>query len=142
VAIGLCPYAVGAFDLVRYNDTFLSEQWAAQVVAAQEAGVRGLFNYHWYKPAGLSDRDFDEIAAAANEQSHSDYASLQVISGAFQLIRTAAWLRFLSTPPRSSQTVTGRTNDLRIPRGEEPATATSPDIPFTGVISHAATLRQ
>jgi hypothetical protein len=111
------PYAVGAFDLVRYNDTFLSEQWAAQVVAAQETGIRGLFNYHWYKPSGLSGGDFDEIAAAANEQSRSDYASLQVISGAFQLIRTAAWLRFLSTPPLSSQTVTGRTNDLRIPRG-------------------------
>jgi hypothetical protein len=130
-------YAVGAFDLVRYNDTFLGERWDAQFQAGEDTGPRGLFNYHWSTPAKL----LEDVAAAANEQARQDYANLQVATGMFRLISTAAWLRFLSTPPDRSQTVSGFAAESRHFRDEAPTTAKSPPILAT-VIEHAATLKR
>src|SRR5262249_31717043 len=123
-------YAVGAFDLVAYNDAFLSQRWQDEFVAGQATGPRGLFNYGW-PPAYQAT--LQEIADAANAQSRQDYANLQTSSGMFRLISTAAWLRFLSTPPRESQTVSGYEIDSRSFVDEAPTTATSPNILFYGV---------
>jgi hypothetical protein len=131
-------YAVGAFDLVSYNDAFLWDRYLAEFQAGVDTGLRGLFNYHWYTPATL----LDDIAAAANEQARQDYANLQVATGMFRLISTAAWLRFLSTPPDQSQTVSGFAADSRNFRDEAATTATSPPIFLRGVIEHAATLKR
>lgn len=138
-------YAVGAFDLVRYNDAFLWERYLAQFQAGEDTGPRGLFNYRWYRPgAPLYDpgHNLYDIAAAANEQARQDYANLQVATGMLRLISTAAWLRFLSTPPDRSQTVSGSAGDSRIFRDEAPTTAKSPSISPVGVIEHAATLKR
>lgn len=138
-------YAVGAFDLVRYNDAFLWERYLAQFQAGEETGPRGLFNYHWTRPgAPLYDPapSLDDVAAAANEQARQDYANLQVATGMLRLISTAAWLRFLSTPPDRSQTVSGFAGDSRIFRSEAPTKAKSPSISPVGVIEHAATLKR
>jgi hypothetical protein len=117
-------YAVGAFDLVRYDDNFLWERFGKQFQAGEDTGPRGLFNYHWHTPLlGLS-----EIADAANEQAKQDYANLQVATGMLRLVSTAAWLRFLSTPPDRSQTVSGSASDSRTYVDELPTTAKSPSI--------------
>jgi hypothetical protein len=131
-------YAVGAFDLVRYDDKFLWERFGAQFQAGGDTGPRGLFNYHWYTPF----QGLDEVAAAANEQAKQDYANLQVATGMFRLISTAAWLRFLSTPPKRSQTVSGWMSDARSYVDESPTTATSPSIFPVGVIESDATLKR
>jgi hypothetical protein len=131
-------YAVGAFDLVRYNDAFLSERYAAQFQAGEDTGPRGLFNYHWYTPA----TQLDDVAVAANEQARQDYANLQVATGMLRLISTAAWLRFLSTPPDRSQTVSGSAGNGRTFHDEAPTTAKSPPIFPGGVIEHDATLKR
>jgi hypothetical protein len=131
-------YAVGAFDLVRYNDAFLMERFSAQFQAGEDTGTRGLFNYHWSTQAIL----LDNVAVAANEQARQDYANLQVATGMYRLISTAAWLRFLSTPPVSSQTVSGYVKDSRGFRDETPTVATSPSIVLVGVIKHDATLKR
>lgn len=138
-------YAVGAFDLVRYNDAFLWERYLAQFQAGEDTGPRGLFNYRWYRPgAPLYDpgHSLYDIAAAANEQARQDYANMQVATGMLRLISTAAWLRFLSTPPDRSQTVSGFAGDSRIFRDEAPTIAKSPSISPVGVIEHAATLKR
>lgn len=131
-------YAAGAFDLVRYDDNFLWDRYVTQFQAGEDTGPRGLFNYHWYTPL----QDLGEVADAANEQAKADYANLQVATGMLRLISTAAWLRFLSTPPDRSQTVSGSTSDSRILVDESPTTATSPSIFPVGVIEHAATLKR
>ena len=94
-------YAVGAFDLVHYNDAFLQDRWVKQFQAGEDTGPRGLFNYRWPMPA----TDLDDIAAAANEQARKDYANLQVTTGMFRLLTTAAWRETASvSPPRSPST--------------------------------------
>ena len=131
-------YAVGAFDLVRYDDSFLSDRWVAEFVAGADTGPRGWFNYHWFTGATL----LEDIAAAANEQAAQDYARLQVATGLWRLVYTSAWLRFLSTPPNRSQTISGSVADSRRFRDEAPTTATSPPIFPVGVITDDATLRR
>ena len=131
-------YPVGAFDLVAYNDAFISDRWVAEFTAYEDTGPRGLFNYHWYTPL----TDLGEIAAAANEQARQDYANLQVTTGMMRLLSTAAWLRFLSTPPDRSQTVTGSADDSRHFSDQKPTTAKSPWIFPVGVIEHPATLKR
>src|SRR5262249_27523179 len=84
----------------------------------------------------------DEIATAANEQAKQDYANLQVATGMLRLISTAGWLRFLSTPPERSQTVTGSASDTRSYVDESPTKARSPSIFPTGVIEYGATLKR
>jgi hypothetical protein len=135
---GTRTYAVGAFDLVRYDDAFLADRWLAQFQAGVDRGRRGLFDFRWT----TSLTDLDEIAAAANDQARQDYANLQAATGMFRLISTAAWLRFLSTPPTSSQTVTGSVSESHVLVDEQPTTATSPPIFPVGVIEHAATLKR
>ena len=112
----------GAFDLVRYNDAFLSERYGESLQAGSLFGPRGLFTYYWV-PSGSG---LEEITAEANQQSRRDYAQLQTATGMFRLVHTAAWLRFLSTPPATSQTVSGTVNDGRVLVGEQPTTAKSP----------------
>jgi hypothetical protein len=144
-AWNLGTYAVGAFDLVRYNDAFLWERYVAQFQAGEETGQRGLFNYHWSRPGAPPydpSPNLGDVAAAANEQVRQDYANLQVATGMLRLISTAAWLRFLSTPPDRSQTVSGFAGDSRIFRDEAPTIAKSPSISPVGVIEHAATLKR
>ncbi|HVY54652.1 MAG TPA: hypothetical protein VHC46_02755, partial [Thermodesulfobacteriota bacterium] len=131
-------YAVGAFDLVSYNDSFLTERYVAELQAGWNTGQRGLFNYNW--PTQLLI--LDDIAASANEQARQDYTNLQAATGMFRLISTAAWLRFLSTPPMSSQTVSGYVRDSRTFRDEMPTVATSPSIVLVGIIKHDATLKR
>jgi hypothetical protein len=131
-------YAVGAFDLVRYDDAFLTDRYVTALQERSNTGVRGLFNYHW-TPASTS---LDDIAAEANERAKQDYANQQIASGMLRLISTAAWLRYLSTPPDRSQTVSGFAADTRHLVDETAATATSPSIPFRGVIQHDATRRR
>jgi hypothetical protein len=131
-------YAVGAFDLVRYDDSFLWERFGAEFQAGADTGPRGLFNYHWYTPL----QDLDEVAVAANEQAKQDYANLQVATGMFRLVSTAAWLRFLSTPPDRSQTVSGWASDTRSYVDESATTAKSPSIFPVGVIESPATLKR
>jgi uncharacterized DUF497 family protein len=131
-------YAVGAFDLVHYNDAFLRDRWVKQIQAGEATGPRGMFNYRWHTPA----TDLDDIAAAANEQARQDYANLQVTTGMFRLLSTAAWLRFLTTPPVRSQTVFGLAAESRVFRDEAPpTTAKSPAILGT-IIEHPARLRR
>jgi hypothetical protein len=131
-------YAVGAFDLVRYDDSFLVQRYVEQFQAGENTGPRGLFNYHWHTPLeGLS-----EIADAANEQAKQDYANLQVVTGMLRLVSTAAWLRFLSTPPDRSQTVSGSASDSRTYVDESPTTAKSPSIFPVGVIEFDAKLKR
>jgi hypothetical protein len=134
-------YAVGAFDLVRYNDAFLVERLLAQWAAGADRSQRGLFNYDWYPPVADRD-DLQAVAIAANEQAQQDYANMQVATGMFRLITTAAWLRFLSTPPDRSETVSGTPADSRAFHDQQPATATSPSIFPVGVIDHPATLKR
>jgi hypothetical protein len=135
--------AAGAFDLVSYNDSFLVNQFSNHIAANTDTGPRGLFNYHWHGPAPLlSQSTLEELAAGANKQAEQDYATLQTVTGMFQLILSAAWLRYLSTPPTSSQTVTGSASDTRVPRDTTPVTATSPPIFPVTVIEHAATLKR
>ncbi len=130
-------YAVGAFDLVHYNDAFLGDRWVKQFEAGEDTGPRGLFNYRWHTTA----TDLEDIAAAANEQARQDYVNLQVTTGMFRLISTAAWLRFLSTPPDRSQTVSGFAVESRVYRDEAPTKAKSPSILGT-TIEHPATLKR
>ncbi|MGI9079177.1 MAG: hypothetical protein ACR2G6_17885 [Gemmatimonadaceae bacterium] len=132
-------FAVGAFDLVSYSDSFMWERFGAAFPSGVDLGVRGLFNYDWVPPEGLW---LDDIAAAANEQSRQDYARLQVVTGMLRLISTEAWLRYLSTPPAQSQTVSGSAGDSRYFIDEKPTTARSPAILPAGVIEHAATLKR
>jgi hypothetical protein len=136
--IGDVTYAVGAFDLVAYNDAFLVDRYVAEFQAKQATGPRGLFNYNWTPPSGT----LEDVATAANEQSEQDYANLQTATGMFRLISTAAWLRFLSTPPTQSQTISGFAVDSRTLVDEAPTTATSPPILFHDVVKHAATLKR
>jgi hypothetical protein len=131
-------YAVGAFDLVRYDDNFLWDRYVTQFQAGEDTGPRGLFNYHWYTPL----QGLDEVAAAANEKAKEDYANLQVATGMLRLVSAAAWLRFLSTPPDRSQTVSGSASDTRSYVDELSTTATSPSIFPAGVIEHDATLKR
>jgi hypothetical protein len=140
---GPAPYrsetlAVGAFDLIRYNDAFMVERFSEQFAAYQATGPRGLFNYHWRTTA----TNLQDIADAANEQAEQDYANLQVASGMLRLIHTSALLRFLSTPPTESQTVKGEVRDSRILHDEAPTTAKSPYIFPVGVIEYPATLKR
>jgi hypothetical protein len=132
-------FAVGAFDLVSCNDAFMWDRFAKAFPTGVDLGVRGLFNYKWFPPPDLS---LDDIAIAANEQSRMDYARLQVATGMFRLVSTAAWLRYLSTPTDRSQTVSGTTGDTRYKVDELPTTARSPSIFPVGVIEHAATLKR
>ena len=135
---GTGPLAVGAFDLVRYDDSFLWERFGAELRAYEDTGPRGLFNYHWYTPL----EELDQVAAAANEQAKQDYANLQVATGMLKLVSTAAWLRFLSTPPDRSQTVSGWASDARSYLDESPTTAKSPSIFPVGVIESSAILKR
>jgi hypothetical protein len=132
--------AVGAFDLVAYDDNFLADRFFKEIQAGQNTGPRGLFNYHWPIPDPSEDVD---TAAAANEQSRQDYTNLQAATGMFRLIHTAAWLRFLSTPPTASETISGAVFNDRSLLDETPTIATSPPLPWTGqVIEHVATLKR
>ena len=131
-------YAVGAWDLARYDDAFIVGRYAAELQVGEDAERRGLFDYGWT----TTETGLDEIAAAANEQARQDYANLQAASGMLRLITTAALLRYLTTPPEQSQTVSGITQDTRRFLDEAPTTATSPPIFPVGVISHPATLRR
>jgi hypothetical protein len=129
-------YAVGAFDLVQYNDAFLEKRYNEQMAASQDPEVRGLFNYGMR----FATTDLQEIADAANEQAKQDYANLQTATGMLRLVSTSALLRFLSTPPRESQTIKGLVLDSRIPHDSTSTMAKSPSIHPVGVIEHAATL--
>lgn len=131
-------YAVGAFDLVTYDDTYLSNRFVDDVQAGTSTGVRGLFDYHWYTP----ETELTRIANAANDQAKQAYANLQTSSGMLRLISTAAWLRYMTTPTMQSQTVTGFAEDSRTLVDQEPTTAKSPNIFPVGVIEHDATLRR
>jgi len=133
-------YAVGAFDLVAYNDKFLWDRFVAQFQSGLETGPRGLFNYHWQPPS--LNMKYEDILKAANDQAHADYANLQVATGMYRLITTAAWLRFLSTPPDQSQTVSGYSVSSRIFLNESPTVAESPSIFPVGIIKHDATLKK
>jgi len=130
---------VGAFDLVQYSDSFLMFATNPEIPSQ-----RGLFNFHWLPPGydPLQRPNWDAIAAAANEQARLDYANLQVATGMFRLVSTAAWLRYLSTPPIRSQTMSGFVVDSRYFQNEAPTTAKSPPIRPVGVIEHAATLKR
>jgi hypothetical protein len=141
---GWPSYAVGAFDLVRYNDSFLWDRYLAQFQAGLDTGPRGLFNYRWLPPGYdyLNRPSFDDLAKAANEQAKQDYANMQAATGMFRLVLTATWLRFLSTPPLESQTVTGDAYDRCTLLDESPTTAKSPNIFTVGVIESPATLKR
>lgn len=137
--------AVGAFDMVRYHDAFLIAEakplptdlsWGYGPLN-EKTGPRGLFNYKWMMTGTL-----DEVAASANEQARGDYARLQLVSGMFHLVRVAAWLRYLSTPPDRSETVSGRVRDTRSEKSTSPTRATSPSIHPVGIIEHDATLKK
>jgi hypothetical protein len=134
-------YAVGAFDMVQYDDTFLSEWFTRQFQAGQDTGPRGHFNYRWVSPLGVN-ADPDAVAAAANERAALDYGRLQVTTGMMHLIHTAALLRFLSTPPDRSQTVAGAARDSRRLADTSLTTASSPWIFPGGVIESPATLKR
>src|SRR5215217_3257617 len=133
---GISVYPVGAFDLVSYDDSHPTTDLSFE-------GSLGLFHRNWHTVASDMNRnDVEAIADAANEQARQDYTNLQVVTGMFRLISTAAWLRFLSTPPDRSQTVSGAAADSRNIRDEAGTTATSPFIFPGGVIQHAATLKR
>ena len=100
-------YAVGAFDLVAYNDQFMVDRHVAAFPSGVDLGVRGLFNYDWVPTQGW---DLEKVAAEANERSRDDYARMQVATGMFRLINTAAWLRYLSTPPARESDRVGRSD--------------------------------
>lgn len=131
-------YAVGAFDLVRYDDAFFGQRLSAQMLTGDNPGRRGLFNYYW----STAWTSLFDVADAANVQARRDYAELQTATGMFRLITTASWLRFMSTPPETSETVRGAAADSRAFQSEEPTTATSPSIFPVGVISYPATRRR
>jgi hypothetical protein len=139
-------YPVGAFDLVTYNDDFLAERWLSAFVNKTYEGRRGTFDYTWQDsaypsrpPNGLS---LEKIADEANDRSRQDYTDLQTATGSFRLISAAAWLRFLSTPPDRSETVTGEVEDTRRLVDSGPTTAKSPRIFPLTTVEHAATLRR
>lgn len=131
-------YPAGAYDLVRYDDAFLTKSWLAAFQSAADLGRRGTFDYSWYSPLTW----VGDIAAAANQQAAADYADLQVASGALQLLVTAAYLRHLSTPPIRSETVAGTVSEGHDTVKEVPHTATSPNIFPSVVVSAQATLRR
>lgn len=140
-------FPAGAFDLIRYNDAFLGERWLEAFQTGGDQGLRGTFDYSWEpSPAGLNAvgeaSDFDIIAAEANERARQDYANLQVATGMFRLILTSAWLRFLSTPPDRSETVSGETAAVRQWLDQVPTIAKSPKIFPIGIIEHPATLKR
>lgn len=135
-------YAVGAFDLVRYDDAFLWDCYGREFTAGQETGPRGLFNYHWWPSAQVNMYDYDTLAPLFNEKAEQDYTSLQVATGMLHLIQVAALLRFLSTPPDRSQTIDGYARDTRSFLDATPATATSPSIFPVGVIESPATSKR
>jgi hypothetical protein len=139
-------YPVGAFDLVTYNDNFLHERWLDAFVHNTYEGRRGTFDYTWQDsgypsrpPNGLS---LEKIAEEANDRSRQDYADLQTATGSFRLISTAAWLRFLSTPPDRSETVAGDVANTRRLVDSGPTIARSPTIFPLTTVEHPATLRR
>jgi len=128
-------FAVGAFDKVHYDDGFLADQAIKASSAGLPTGPRGLFNYAWPQPSP----DPAQIAPAANEQAKIDYANLQVTTGMLHLIRTAATLRTMSTPPDRSQTISGTTAPYRYFVQKFETTVKSPYIFTVGVIEMGAT---
>lgn len=139
-------YAVGAFDLVAYDDTFLGAEYFARALAGEPLGRRGTFDYRWQTLLGkygtfqqAVTESPDDTAAQANDQETNDYARLQLLTGMATLVRQSAWLRFLSTPPIVSQTIAGKASSYRAETSHEQTVATSPAFPHVGVIEHPAT---
>ena len=139
-------YPVGAFDLLRYSDAYVSRRFG-EALGAGDTGAIGTFDYTWGPPAALLDSigrlvDRQKGAAAANERARDDYARLVVTSGAVHLLITSALLRHLSAPPTASESVAGSATSSRRSAGEAPATATSPVIFPNVTVTSPATLRR
>jgi hypothetical protein len=113
----------------------------------------GAINFRWRPPAKLQAvpgthpgepvvfriTNPEECMAAANAQADADFANVLLSSGYVNLIHLAAELRHLSTEPNMSETVEGSTHSIRVPAKDMvPVTATTEDIPFTGIISSPA----
>jgi hypothetical protein len=124
-------YPVGAFDLARYTDAFLSSEQFRAFAAGADYGRLATLDYTWEPPAGTIA--LDEAATAANEQAKADYARLMITTGAIRLLVTAGLLRFLSTPPTASETVTGSATPSRRLESQQPTVARSPVI-FPNII--------
>jgi len=133
-------YPVGAFDLANYSDNYLMQRFTAQFVADGDLGRRGAFDYTFEPPAGIVD--FDVLAKLANDQAIKDYTELQAVSGVFHLLKLAGELRWLSTPPMTSEIVRGKAGSSRTRVGEIAAEALSPPIFPVGEIRSPARLRQ
>jgi hypothetical protein len=130
-------YLVGAVDLVRYTDEWFAAQWIDQVSKGYDGKQYGALNTEWQHPS----MD-DEAANEANEQSAQDFADLQVASGMIHLMTAAARLRYLSTPPLASETVSGSTSIRRQFVEEEATDAVSPWIFPIGTITRPAKLQR
>jgi hypothetical protein len=136
-------YPVGAFDLVRYSNPFLWARVADALATGGDTSRLATFDAKWDHPGGIAAPvDLATAATQANERARQDYADLLVASGVFRLVSTAAWLRFLSTPPDRSETVAGDVVVSRAEVGETPTVAKSPPIFPVGVIEHPATLKR
>jgi hypothetical protein len=135
-------YLVGAVDLVRYTDAWFSADFSKQLTdLGYDTGHRGAFDFSWPRDARTRVVLDDNTVKEANEHSEQALADLQVASGMVHLMTAAARLRFLSTPPITSETVSGTTTGHRRLTTEEPTTAKSPWIFPTGQIERPATLQ-
>jgi hypothetical protein len=132
-------YPVGAFDLANYSDAYLMQQYSEQFAANGDLGRRGALDYSFAPPENM--RDLDEIAALANDQAVKDYTELQAVSGEFHMLKLAAELRWLSTPPMTSEIVRGKSDAERQLVAVTEAEAVSPTIFPVGVIRSPARLR-
>jgi hypothetical protein len=140
-------FPVGAFDLVRYSDSYLWTRWITATQNGTETGDMGLLDYTWQPAPGLVDRfgrpvRLDLLREAANAQARADYARLVVTSGAAHLMLTSAMLRHLSAPPTRSETLSGGATAGRTPVGDAATTAESPPIFPNRRVSVEATLRR
>ena len=137
-------YLVGAVDCVRYTDAFFHNEFSSQYFGPdmRDTGRRGALDFCWPRDGRKYLAPDAAGAAEANLQSERDFGELMLTSGIVQLSSAAARLRFLSTPPLESQTVTGVTAHARQFLSEDATEASSPWMFGAGVIKRDAVLKK
>jgi hypothetical protein len=142
---------VGAVDLASDTDAYLRsppvdpDEWL-DAQAGNRTIRRGEMEFYWH-PTGPYYMNFDgsltyvdtmAAAAEANAIGGRRYPEVLVRSGYFQLVQQAALLRHLATEPMTSETVEGAVEFTRAYVETKKVTATSPPIPFFGVVTSPA----
>ena len=108
----------------------------------RDTGRRGAFDFCWPRDGRKYVAPDAAGSEEANQQSERDFGELMLTSGIVQFSSAAVRLRFFSTPPLESQTVTGVTAHARQFLSEDATEASSPWIFVAGVIKRDAVLKK